>query len=94
MNNQCQPYWTALYKSLEDCEKLFSIEWGQMEGIPAKKEDPNAKPDVIRKHEPQGVDVDKVGVMTSKGAASTTKQIVENSVASRQKLLGFDNVLK
>jgi hypothetical protein len=65
-----------------------------MEGIKPKEEDPFAKPDVIRKHEPEGVDVDKVGIMTSKGAASTTKQIVENSVASRQKLLGFDSVLK
>ena len=82
-----------MYKSLEDCEKLFSIEWGKMEGIPEKQEDPFAKPDVIRKHEPQGVDVDRVGLMTSKGAASTTKQIVENSVASRQKLMGFDSVL-
>ena len=65
LNQECQPYWTALYKSLEDCEKLFNIEWGEMEGIPPKKEDPNIKADVVRMHEVSGPDVDKIGIMTS-----------------------------
>jgi len=32
--------------------------------------------------------------MLDKGAASTTKKIVQTSIESRKKLLGFDNVLK
>lgn len=71
--NQCQPHWTALKKSLEDCEKLFQIEWGAMEGV----HDPNKEAPkdnfTVRRHENEESDKSALEVMSSQGAASTTK---------------------
>jgi hypothetical protein len=47
--------------------------------------------DVFRRHE-AGKSTD-FKLMSSEGAASTTKKIVENSIASRKKMAGFDNLL-
>jgi hypothetical protein len=53
--------------------------------------DLEARPsDIIRKH-----DENKAGIdLTSKGAASTTKKIIEKSLESRHRLAMFDDVSK
>ena len=54
--------------SLEDCEKLFAIEWGQMADL-HEQADKDAqtgvskKEDVVRRHEQEGID----GVATMMG---------------------------
>ena len=47
-------------------------------------------PDVIRKHEEQASGLN----LSDKGAASTTKKIVQSSVQSRKKMMMFDDALK
>jgi hypothetical protein len=71
-----------------------------MEGIdpvlPAGENgDEDFKPYTVRRHENDGGDGRSIlAVMTQPGAASTTKKIVQSSVASRKKLAGFDTVIE
>lgn len=46
--------------------------------------------DVVRKHEEQSAGIN----LLDKGAASTTKKIVQSSVQSRKKMMMFDDALK
>jgi hypothetical protein len=47
-------------------------------------------PDIVRKHEEQQTGIN----LSDKGAASTTKKIVQSSVQSRKKMMMFDDALK
>ena len=91
-----QACWTALCKSLEDCEKLFAIEWGQMEGVhdvdkDEQSKNKDVKEDIIRRHEQEGGG--GFSVMTQSAAATTTKKIVQRSLASREAMAAMDPAL-
>ena len=64
-----------------------------MEGV----HDPNKEAPkdhfTVKRHELEESDKSALEVMSSTGAASTTKQIVSNSIASRKKLMMLDPVL-
>ena len=52
----------------------------------------NNSTDVIRRHSDHNIGGDKFSLMASAGAASTTKKIVEQSIASRKKMANFENL--
>lgn len=85
----CEPNWTALRKALEEEDDNLRGEWGERP-LP-KVVPPTRAEDVIRRHEEQN---DKAGLLMDKGAASTTKKIVQSSIMSRKKMAGFDDALK
>lgn len=82
-------YWDIMLSFLEENEKQFQIEWGTMTDI--KVEPNDTSKDVYRRHEAEKSTDFKL--LSSDGAASTTKKIRENSMASMKKMAGFDPVL-
>ena len=82
-------YWKVLVEQKENCERILAVEWGEVPDVVVIPNDTSK--DVYRRHE-----ADKstdFRLLESDGAASTTKKIVNNSIASRKKMAGFDNVL-
>lgn len=84
----CEPNWTAVRKAVEADEERIPADWG-IRPVP-ERELPKRAEDVVRKHEPgqsKGLNI------LDKGAASTTKKIVQSSVQSRKKMMMFDDAL-
>lgn len=85
-----EPNWTALRKAVEDEEEHVAGNWGDRALPDNSQHKIERKEDVIRKHEEQSTGLS----ITDKGAASTTKKIVQSSVQSRKKMMMFDDALK
>jgi hexokinase len=83
-----EPNWTALRKAVEDEIQSLNYEWGTIKI--EEKEIKEKKEDIIRKHEEHSAGIN----LLDKGAASTTKKIVQSSVQSRKKMMMFDDALK
>jgi hypothetical protein len=64
-----------------------------MEGIHDQPPDEWNKDYTVRRHPDEALDQSSYSIMTQKGAASTTKKIVNQSVESRKRMAGFDPVL-
>ncbi len=86
----CEPNWTALRKALEEEDENLRGEWGERP-LP-KIVLPTRAEDIIRKHEE--LSAKGLNDLMDKGAASTTKKIVQTSLLSRKKMAGFDDALK
>lgn len=85
----CEPNWTAVRKAVESEEERIPADWG-LRPVPEKEVVQRAE-DIVRKHEPgQSKNLN----ILDKGAASTTKKIVQSSVQSRKKLMMLDDVLQ
>lgn len=85
----CEPNWTAVRKAVEAEEERIPSDWG-IKPFPERVPTPRAE-DVVRKHEPgqsKGLNI------LDKGAASTTKKIIQSSVQSRKKMMMFDDALQ
>ena len=80
-------YWEALVNCIEQEKAFLDKEWGTRE-VPEVDQAKKVE-DVIRKHEEQSQGLS----LLDKGAASTTKKIVQSSVNSRMNLLKYDDVL-
>jgi len=74
---------------LEEEETYVASPWGERQ-MPETSIKTVRAPDVIRKHEEQASGLN----LSDKGAASTTKKIVQSSVQSRKKMMMFDDALK
>ena len=86
-----EPNWTALRKAVEDEQETLQQNWGESQVNGDTQMKPERKEDVIRRHEANT----STGMnLLDKGAASTTKKIVQTSVQSRKKMMMFDEVLK
>eukprot|EP00347_Sterkiella_histriomuscorum_P003094 403365611 len=89
--SECEPNWTALRKAVEDEQETLQRNWGESQLNGDTQMKPERKEDVIRRHEANT----STGMnLLDKGAASTTKKIVQTSVQSRKKMMMFDEVLK
>ena len=64
-----------------------------MEGVHDPSKEAPKDHFTVKRHELEESDKSALEVMSSTGAASTTKQIVSNSIASRKKLMMLDPVL-
>ena len=80
-----------MMKALEDCEKIFSIEWGQMTELHDPNRAPLERVITVKEHAQEG---SEQGAMFQTAASTTTRKIVENSLASRKKMAGFDPALQ
>jgi hypothetical protein len=89
MLNECEPSWTALRKALEEEETSVNIDWGQRK-LPESLPKVLRAPDIVRRHKEQTAGIQ----LSDKGAASTTKKIVQASVESLKKMMMFDDALR
>jgi hypothetical protein len=89
--SDCEPSWTALRKAREEEEESYSSNWGERVLPQYINPAEGRAPDIVRRHEEQ-----KAGGinMMDKGATSTTRKIIQTSVQSRIKMMGFDDALK
>lgn len=86
-----QTYWSTLKDQLIISQRIFDVQWGDATDIPQPID--NTASDIIVKHESENPGEDKFNIMAQKGAASTTKKIVQKSVTSRKKMAMFDEVI-
>lgn len=84
-----EPNWTALRKAMEDEEEHIAGNWGDRQ-VSEVERMVERQEDVIRKHEKKATGLS----LTDSGAASTTKNIVINSLKSREKLMRLDDAIK
>jgi hypothetical protein len=88
--NDCEPNWTAVRKAVEAEDERIPKDWGIKPVSEHVVPTPRAE-DIVRRHEPgqaKGLNI------MDKGAASTTKKIVQSSVQSRKKMMMFDDALQ
>jgi hypothetical protein len=67
------------------------VQWGESTDTPVPID--NTASDIVEKHLSENPGQDKFSIMAQTGAASTTKKIVQKSVASRKILAGFDDAI-
>lgn len=91
LQSKCKNDWNVLIMALEDCEKIFAVEWGQMTELHDPNRPPAERKFTVKEHAQEGVEQN---LMMSTAASTTTKKIVENSIASRKKMAQFDSVLQ
>ena len=81
--------WRILFDAFTQSEELIGMEWGKME----LQVNPNKQKNTFSvKHHPQQVKESNLDIMLQSGA-STSKKILTNSIDSRKKMLGYDDVL-
>ena len=78
-----------MVNKLNESQSVFLLEWGAANDIVVIPNDTSK--DIVRKHEQSSTD--NFWLISNSSAASTTKKIVENSVASFKKLAGFDSMI-
>lgn len=95
IENRVLEDWNYNKQSYLQTEKVFEIEWGQMDDFHEanSKREPRKEDYKVVRHE-QGESKGQINLLTDKGAASSTKTIIKRSIDARLKMAGLDSEIK